>query len=68
MSNLKKEALEINQVELTFLGFCPILIATNSFSNALVLASATMVTLMLSTILTLVLKKSYYQRLNYYLS
>ena len=57
MSNLKKEALEINQVELTFLSFCPILIATKSFSNALVLASATMVTLMLSTILTLVLKR-----------
>ena len=57
MSNVKKEALEINQVEHTFLSFCPILIATNSFSNALVLASATMVTLMLSTGLTLVLKK-----------
>jgi len=57
MSDVKKEAWEYNQVELLLLGFSPILIATNSFSNALVLASATTVTLILSTGLAFFLKK-----------
>ena len=57
MSDIKKEAWEYNQVELLLLGFSPILIATNSFSNALVLASATTVTLILSTGLAFFFKK-----------